>query len=74
VQNLTQEAIAGLAAWATSIHSENEELTLTARSSEVLPDILRHLVAAGADVYALKPERLSLEELFLRIMGEDRGL
>jgi hypothetical protein len=41
---------------------------------DVLPDVLRHIVAAGADVYEFRPERLSLEDMFVRIMGEDRGL
>ena len=51
-----------------------ERLTLATGSTEVLPDILRHLVAAGADVFEFAPEKLSLEDLFLKIMGEDRGL
>jgi len=53
---------------------DEEQLTLTTRSQDALPDILRHLVAAGADVYQFTPQRLSLEDLFLKIMGEDRGL
>jgi len=52
----------------------DEQLTLTTRSYDALPDILRHVVAAGADVYQFTPQRLSLEELFVQIMGEDRGL
>jgi hypothetical protein len=39
-----------------------------------LPDALRHLVSSGADIYEFTPERASLEDLFVRIMGEDRGL
>ena len=73
-RKLTQEAIAGLAQWSTSMQVDEEQLTLTTRSLDVLPDILRHLVAAGADVYQFTPQRLSLEDLFLKIMGEDRGL
>jgi ABC-2 type transport system ATP-binding protein len=73
-RKLTPEAIAGLAPWSTSTLLEEEQLTLTTRSQDVLPDILRHLVAAGADVYQFTPQRLSLEDLFLKIMGEDRGL
>lgn len=73
-RKLTQEAIAGLAPWSTSTLLEEEQLTLTTRSQDVLPDILRHLVAAGADIYQFTPQRLSLEDLFLKIMGEDRGL
>ncbi len=73
-RKLTQEAVAGLAQWSTSMQVDEEQLTLTTRSLDVLPDILRHLVAAGADVYQFTPQRLSLEDLFLKIMGEDRGL
>ena len=73
-RKLTPEAIGGLAKWSTSTQIDGEQLTLTTRSQDVLPDILRHLVAAGADVYQFTPQRLSLEDLFLKIMGEDRGL
>ena len=73
-RKLTEVAVAGLAPWSSSIHIEAEQLTLTARSQDVLPDILRHLVSTGADVYQFTPQRLSLEELFVSIMGEDRGL
>jgi ABC-2 type transport system ATP-binding protein len=73
-RKLTQAAVAGLAQWSTSAQVDEEQLTLTTRSQDVLPDILRHLVAAGADVYQFTPQRLSLEDLFLKIMGEDRGL
>jgi hypothetical protein len=40
----------------------------------VLPDILRHLVTSGADVFRCTPERASLEDLFMQIMGGDAGL
>jgi ABC-2 type transport system ATP-binding protein len=73
-RKLTPEAIAGLAKWSTSTQIDGEQLTLTTRSQDVLPDILRHLIAGGADIYQFTPQRLSLEDLFLKIMGEDRGL
>jgi ABC-2 type transport system ATP-binding protein len=73
-RKLTQESIVGLAPWSTFTNLEAEQLTITTRSRDVLPDILRHLVAAGADVYQFTPQRMSLEELFVTIMGEDRGL
>ena len=73
-RNLTKEGIAGLDPWSTSAVIENEQLTFTARSRDALPDILRHLVASGAHVYEFTPRRMSLEELFVSIMGEDRGL
>ena len=73
-RNLTPLAIAALSAFAISVGVQEEQLTLTARSRDVLPDILRHLVSSGADVYEFTPQRLSLEEKFMQIMGEDRGL
>jgi ABC-2 type transport system ATP-binding protein len=73
-KQLTPECVATLAPWCTSTNLEDELLTLTTRSQEMLPHILRHLVAAGADVYQFTPQRLSLEDLFVKIMGEDRGL
>jgi ABC-2 type transport system ATP-binding protein len=73
-RKLTQEAMSGLAPWTISAHLEEDRLTLIARSQDALPDILRHLVAAGADVYQFTPQQLSLEDLFVKIMGEDRGL
>ena len=45
-----------------------------ARSEDALPHILRHLMAFGADVYQFTPQHVSLEDLFMKIMGEDRGL
>ena len=74
VRNLSPVAVAGLAKRSTSAQLDGERLTLTTRSTADLPDILRYLVAAGADIFEFTPERLSLEDLFMKIMGEDRGL
>src|SRR6266481_4541208 len=74
VRNFPPKAVAELARWSTNAQLDGERLTLATGSTEVLPDILRHLVAAGADVFEFAPEKLSLEDLFLKIMGEDRGL
>lgn len=71
---LSADAMAGLARWTVSANLEGEKLSLVARSTEVLADILRHLVLAGAQVYSFTPGQASLEDLFVRIMGEDRGL
>jgi ABC-2 type transport system ATP-binding protein len=73
-RKLTEESIAGLAPWSTFTNLDGEQLTITTRSRDVLPDILRHLVSSGADVSQFTPQRMSLEELFVAIMGEDRGL
>ena len=34
----------------------------------------RYLVAQGAEVYALTPNRMSLEEIFIETVGKDGGL
>ena len=56
------------------VDGDEERLTFTAPTREALPDILCYLVTSGAQVYQFTPQRLSLEELFMNIMGEDRGL
>ena len=72
-RKLTQECVSGLARWTSSAELDEERLTLTSPSRDRLPDILRFLVGSGAEVYQFTPQRLSLEELFMNIMGEDRG-
>jgi ABC-2 type transport system ATP-binding protein len=72
-RKLSPECLRGLTQWSDSVDVDEERLTVTVQSREFLPDILRYLVAAGADVYQFTPQRLSLEELFMGIMGEDRG-
>jgi len=73
-KNFSPQLTTGLKQWATSVDTGGEQITLTTKSLETLPEILRHIVASGANVYEFRPERLSLEDLFVRIMGEDRGL
>jgi ABC-2 type transport system ATP-binding protein len=72
-RKLTEECVAGLSRWTDSVQLDEERLTLTTPSRERLPDILRFLVGSGAEVYQFTPQRMSLEELFMNIMGEDRG-
>jgi ABC-2 type transport system ATP-binding protein len=72
--NLTAEALNGLSQWVPSVRSEGERLTLSLPSTVLLPEIVRYLVAKGADVYEVVPQRISLEERFLQIVGSDGGL
>jgi hypothetical protein len=39
-----------------------------------LPVINRYLVENGAEVYSLQPQKFSLEDLFIKIVGTDGGL
>lgn len=72
-RNLSPECVAGLARWSQSVQVDEEQLTLMAPSRDILPEVLRYLVASGAEVYQFTPQRMSLEELFINVMGEDRG-
>ena len=72
--NVNAEIVNGLSQWTPSVRSEGERLTLTLSSNALLPEVVRYLVAKGADVYEVTPHRLSLEERFLEIVGSDGGL
>ncbi len=67
---LTDELVQGLAQWG-QIANHRDHLTLTVASEDVLPAIADYLVQNGVRLYALAPRRLSLEELFLRVMDEE---
>ena len=71
---VTAEMVHGLFAWTSSTRWEGERLTLSVLSSDLLPEVVRYLVAKGADIYEVSPQRLSLEERFLEIVGTDGGL
>jgi ABC-2 type transport system ATP-binding protein len=72
--NVTAEIADGLSRWSRSVRTTRECLTLSVSSSAVVPEIVRYLVACGVDVYEVTPQRLSLEERFLEIVGTDGGL
>ena len=72
--NVTVEVLKGLSQWSSSARTEGDRLTLTLSSNTLLPEIVRYLVAKGVDVYEVAPQRLSLEERFLEIVGSDGGL
>jgi ABC-2 type transport system ATP-binding protein len=71
---LSPEAAAGLEQWGTNIRLDGDHLTLTIHEDSALPAITRYLVSQGAEVYAITPQRLSLEELFIQVVGTDGGL
>jgi len=68
---LTPELRAGLERWGRVTWADGARLTLTVEHEEVLPAIADWLVDGGARLYALSPRRLSLEELFVRIVGDE---
>jgi ABC-2 type transport system ATP-binding protein len=71
---LTPEVISGLEQWGEDIRPDDGHLTMTIRSEADLPQINRYLVEHDAQVYALTPNRVSLEEIFIETLGKDSGL
>jgi ABC-2 type transport system ATP-binding protein len=71
---LTPHVIAGLNQWGRDIRADGNQLTLTVADEAALPAINRYLVAQSVAVYALTPQHLSLEDLFIQIVGTDGGL
>ena len=71
---LTPEIVAAMSRWGEEIDANGEQLKLTIRNEDHLPEINNYLVAQGARVYAITPERLSLEDIFIETVGKDGGL
>ena len=71
---VTDEMVKGLAQWTSSAQYEGGRLVFSLSSNATLPEIVRYLVSAGADIYEVARQRLSLEERFLQVVGSDGGM
>ena len=71
VSNISPNVINQLHQWGKHIRQEDRKIFMTIESEADLPDINRYLVAQGVDVYALSPQKVSLEDLFLQVVGQD---
>lgn len=71
---LEPETVAGLSQWAASLRQDGEHISLTLHGEADLPEISRYLVGRGVDIYALTPQKIALEDLFIQIVGTDGGL
>jgi ABC-2 type transport system ATP-binding protein len=76
--NLTGEVVAGLSRWSQNTRLDEtaagQHLSMTLGSEADLPEINRYLVERNVEVYALTPKHVSLEELFIEVVGTDGGL
>ncbi len=71
---LSPETCAGLSNWGKEIRADGDTITMSLFSESLMPEITRYLVAQGVDVYAINPQRASLEEIFIETVGKDGGL
>ncbi len=73
-QNLGPTILEGLARWGDNIRADGDHLSLTLSSEADMPMINRYLVENGVDVFAIRPKQLSLEDLFIQVVGTEGGL
>jgi ABC-2 type transport system ATP-binding protein len=64
----------GLAQFGSEVQLDTDHIHLTIAHQQVLPELARWLIGQGIDLYELTPQRVSLEEMFLQIVGSDGGL
>jgi ABC-2 type transport system ATP-binding protein len=73
-RGLREEIVEGLRRWSSNVRQDGDHLSLTLPGEADLPAVNRYLVENGVDVYALSPKHVSLEDLFIEIVGTDGGL
>ncbi len=73
-KGLTPSILARLNEWGHDVRADDNQVTLVVQEEEVLPAIARYLIAQKVEVYAIEPQHLSLEDLFIQIVGTDGGL
>ncbi len=79
-EGLTSQVVAGLCEWGRDVRADGTQpggvgqVTLTVADEAALPAITRYLIARNVAVYAVTPQHLSLEDLFIQIVGTDGGL
>ncbi|MBK9927984.1 MAG: ABC transporter ATP-binding protein [Anaerolineales bacterium] len=74
VANFSAESLGGLSQWGKDMQLDGEFIHMIIPSDSVLPEITRYLVAQHAEVYAITPNRMSLEDIFIETVGKDGGL
>lgn len=58
----------------TVLANDGARLRLRVPGQESLPEVIRCLVESGVRMFSVIPQHMSLEELFLQMMGPDQGL
>jgi ABC-2 type transport system ATP-binding protein len=71
VGKLTPELLEGLNRFGHDVHADENRVTFFVQGEAQVPAIAAWIVEQGADLYALTPRRLSLEEMFVRVVGEE---
>ncbi len=67
---VTPETLEGLKQWGREVRADGTYIHMVVDEEESLPAIANWIVANGARLYALTPERVSLEDLFMEVVGD----
>jgi ABC-2 type transport system ATP-binding protein len=73
-RNFCEQTLAELRRWAGSVCVNDGRIVLEVNCPNVYPEIVRFLVERGVEIFEFTPQKLSLEQRFLEIVGKDEGL
>lgn len=73
-RQLAPATLQGLERWGRTVRQDGEWFYLTIAAESDLPQINRYLVEQGVEIFVLRPQHVSLEDLFIQIVGTDGGL
>ncbi len=62
-----------MATFGRDVRHEQNTLSLTLPDESKIPQLVAKIIESGHDVYAVTPERVSLEDRFIRIVGKSEG-
>jgi hypothetical protein len=65
---VTPELLEGLRRWSNDLRVDGRRITMTIQDEEILPLLSQWVVDQRVGLYALTPQQISLEELFVRVV------
>lgn len=68
VGQVTPELLEGLRRWSNDLRVDGRRITMTIQDEEILPLLSQWVVDQRVGLYALTPQQISLEELFVRVV------
>ena len=68
VGRVTPELLEGLRRWSQDLRVDGRRITMTIQDEEILPLLSQWVVDQRVGLYALTPQQISLEELFVRVV------
>ncbi|HKV52746.1 MAG TPA: ABC transporter ATP-binding protein [Gemmatimonadaceae bacterium] len=73
-RNIPPDSPTRIAQWTTNASMNGDDLRFDVRSDDAIADVVRCLVETGAKIVEVSPQRSSLEDEFIRLVGEDHAL